>query len=90
MPASSSAEDKARIVLALLTKQLTLDELETAYPDDWPDIRILYERIERTVAELYHNAAELETLNGLVVTILLQQDVHPKKVQELLGAPQSC
>ena len=67
MPASSSAEDKARILLALLTKQLTLDELETAYPDDGPDIRILYERIERAVAELYHNAAELETLNGLVV-----------------------
>jgi len=37
MPASSSAEEKVRILLALLTKQPTLDELETAYPDDGPE-----------------------------------------------------
>ena len=65
MPASSSAEDKARIRFSMLTKQLTLDELETVYPDDGPEIRF---------HDLLHTAAP----------ILLQQDVHPKKVLELL------
>ena len=50
MPASSSTEDQARILLVLLTKQPALDKLEIAYPDDGPDI--LFHDLHRTAATI--------------------------------------
>lgn len=52
MPAPAEDRNKARLLLALMTNQLTLDELETAYPDDAADIRVLYERLARVAPEL--------------------------------------
>jgi len=78
MPAPAEDRKKARILLALMTNQMTLDELETAYPDDAAGIRALYERLARVAPELFGQ-------EGAVVKEIIPPRPYTEPVKRLLA-----